>query len=135
MTQDATTLDDLEALTRRDLITLWQVLYRKDPPKGLSRAFLIKVLACEFQAKQSGGLPAKLRRQILRKGQATQTRRKKAVAPGTRLIRDWNRETHVVDVLEKGFRYNGETWASLTAIAEAITGAHWSGPRFFGVSS
>jgi hypothetical protein len=37
-------------------------------------------------------------------------------------------------VLENGFDYGGERYPSLTKIAARITGAHWSGPRFFGIT-
>jgi hypothetical protein len=53
--------------------------------------------------------------------------------PGVRLMRDWNGETHSVQVLEKGFAWRGKTYSSLSAIAQHITGARWSGPRFFGL--
>ena len=53
--------------------------------------------------------------------------------PGTRLVREWNGRTHVVDVIEDGFVFDGKTYRSLSAIAKRITGAHWSGPRFFGL--
>jgi len=39
----------------------------------------------------------------------------------------------VVERLAAGYLWNGKTFASLSAIAKEITGAHWSGPRFFGV--
>jgi hypothetical protein len=55
------------------------------------------------------------------------------LVPGARLLRDWNGLTHVVDVTEAGYLYEGETYRSLSAIARKITGAHWSGPRFFGL--
>ena len=35
--------------------------------------------------------------------------------------------------VEDGFVWNGERWKSLSAVARAITGARWSGPRFFGL--
>jgi hypothetical protein len=38
-----------------------------------------------------------------------------------------------VIVLEAGFEWRGRQWRSLTAIAREITGARWSGPRFFGL--
>ena len=41
---------------------------------------------------------------------------------------------HTVLVREDGFEYEGQRYRSLTVIAKQITGAHWSGPRFFGVS-
>jgi hypothetical protein len=50
------------------------------------------------------------------------------------LVRQWRGQTHTVLVGEDGFEYDGHRYRSLTVIAERITGAHWSGPRFFGVS-
>ena len=58
---------------------------------------------------------------------------RRRLVPGVRLLRDWNGRTHVVDVTEAGYLYEGETYRSLSAIARKITGAHWSGPRFFGL--
>ncbi|MCL5778702.1 DUF2924 domain-containing protein [Limibaculum sp. FT325] len=54
--------------------------------------------------------------------------------PGGRLIREWNGVTHVVEVTAEGYLWHGTRHRSLSAIARAITGAHWSGPRFFGLS-
>jgi len=53
--------------------------------------------------------------------------------PGARLIRDWNGRRYVVDVIDGGFVLDGKQYRSLTAIAFRITGAKWSGPRFFGL--
>lgn len=61
----------------------------------------------------------------------TAERRKRV--PGARLLRDWNGRTHAVDMTESGYLYEGKTYRSLSAIARQITGAHWSGPRFFGL--
>ncbi len=58
-----------------------------------------------------------------------------AVKPGTWLSRTWHGEVHQVIVLESGFEYRGERFSSLSEIAKRITGSHWSGPRFFGLSS
>jgi hypothetical protein len=54
-------------------------------------------------------------------------------APGTRLMREWNGRMHVVDITEDGILFDGKVYRSLTAVAKRITGAHWSGPRFFGL--
>jgi hypothetical protein len=56
-----------------------------------------------------------------------------SLRPGARLVREWRGRTHPVIVTENGFEYAGEVFPSLTKIAHAITGAHWSGPRFFGL--
>jgi hypothetical protein len=66
----------------------------------------------------------------------------KAVAPdspklpeGVKLVRQWGGRTHEVNVLKEGrcFRYQNQNYKSLTQVAKVITGAHWSGPRFFGL--
>ena len=56
-----------------------------------------------------------------------------SLRPGARLVREWRGRTHTVVMTENGFEYVGEVFPSLTKIARAITGAHWSGPRFFGL--
>jgi hypothetical protein len=53
---------------------------------------------------------------------------------GTTLVRQWRGHTHTVLAREDGFEYEGQHYRSLTVIAERITGAHWSGPRFFGLT-
>lgn len=58
---------------------------------------------------------------------------RRQLMPGARLIRDWNGRSHVVDVVMGGYLYEGSIHRSLSAIARTITGAHWSGPRFFGL--
>lgn len=56
---------------------------------------------------------------------------RRTILPGARLLRDWNGVTHAVDVVDGGYLYGGRLYRSLSAIAKTITGAHWSGPRFF----
>lgn len=58
---------------------------------------------------------------------------RRTLSPGVRLLREWNGQPHVVDVTDGGYLYDGTTYRSLSAIARHITGAHWSGPRFFGL--
>jgi hypothetical protein len=52
---------------------------------------------------------------------------------GTRLVREWRGVTHTVLVHGDGVEWNGRRYLSLTMVAREITGAHWSGPRFFGL--
>ena len=55
------------------------------------------------------------------------------LSPGTRLIREWNGHTIAVEVTDVGFAWNDRMYRSLSEIAREATGAHWSGPRFFGL--
>ena len=52
----------------------------------------------------------------------------------THLVREWNGRTYQVEVIDNGYRFDGKTYPSLTTIAKRITGTHWSGPRFFGLT-
>jgi hypothetical protein len=56
------------------------------------------------------------------------------IKSGSRLVREWHGRTHVVTVRDDGFEFEGATYKSLTKIAQDITGARWSGPRFFGLA-
>ena len=67
-------------------------------------------------------------------------KRKKSAAndrpiAGTRLIREWQGEEHVVTVTSDGFEWQGRPYKSLSAIARAITGTRWNGWVFFGLKS
>jgi len=58
---------------------------------------------------------------------------RRTLSVGTRLVREWNGKTISVEVREDGYLYADQLYGSLSEIARAVTGAHWSGPRFFGV--
>jgi hypothetical protein len=49
-------------------------------------------------------------------------------------VREWHGRTHTVSVIDEGFEFQGKSYRSLTEIARRITGAQWSGPRFFGLT-
>ena len=54
--------------------------------------------------------------------------------PGTELVRVYQGKTVVVKVLATGFEYEGQRYASLSAVARAITGTPWNGLVFFGLA-
>ncbi len=62
------------------------------------------------------------------------SRKTVTLTPGTRLIREWNGRTIAVEVRDDGFVWEDRTYRSLSEIAVLVTGAHWSGPRFFGLT-
>ncbi len=136
--------DELEAiptLSRAELVERWTTIHRRPPPKGLSRRLLEYTAAYDVQAREYGGLKPAIRRKLRQvvSGAEEQARlvgrdeRAKSLSPGTRLMREWRGRTHWVDVLETGFLCDGKHYDSLSQIARAITGARWSGPRFFGL--
>ncbi len=134
-------IGELADLPRPALVERWQGLYRADPPKGISRRMLVRAIAYEMQAKKYGGLKPAVCRHLqkiangLAGGDQVSVIPKVKLQRGARLVREWNGCTHVVEVAEGGYVWNGERHSSLSAIARAITGARWSGPRFFGLTS
>lgn len=128
------TVSAIEAMDRAALLAAWGQLIETPVPKGLSQAFLRRFLAFDVQARRQGGLPKNFLKQLERHKQAAASAAGAGPAPGGRLLREWNGVTHVVDVKMNGYRWNGATYRSLSAVARAITGARWSGPRFFGLT-
>lgn len=94
-------------------------------------------VAFRLQERAHGTLKPSLRRQLEQRGNASGDQPASAptkVAAGTVLVREWQGVSHTVTILDKGVSYDGKLYRSLTAVADAITGAHWSGPEFFGLN-
>lgn len=126
-------ISDLNPLDRRELLREWRKTFNTPPAHGMSRPFLRRFIAFETQARHFGGLP-KQTKKVLAQSEAVTKPKSDRLAPGGRLIREWNGVTHTVEVTDDGFLWDGEHFRSLSAIARTITGAHWSGPRFFGLN-
>lgn len=130
----------LADLPTRDLRAQWVRLYHAEPTPRLSRDLLVRGIAWKIQEQAHGGLSATTKRRLrlladrLASGADFGTPERKVVRPGARLIREWRAQVHTVTVVEGGFEYIGRRWRSLSEIAQAITGTHWSGPRFFGLT-
>lgn len=132
----------LEALQSMDLIALrveWRKLKSSEPPR-LSRDLMLRAVAYALQMQAFGTLPPstikKLEASIREIGEvlsATEPSRRDLSA-GARLVREWHGRTHSVEVLKEGFLFEGKIYRSLSEIARRITGSHWSGPRFFGLT-
>ena len=118
----------------------WRRLYHSEAPK-ISRDLLVLALGYTVQELEQGGLVKSTRRKLQTMAKALRTtgrvgpRPGLSLKPGARLVREWGGRTHVVTVTEDGFEHGGTNYPSLTRIARKITGAHWSGPRFFGLSA
>ena len=147
----------LKDLSMAQLRKLWhERMGRKDPPR--IRSLLLRELAWHEQQAVHGGMDAQTRallRSAIKQAKNTparpgprplnapqiRSRAKPDLQPGTKLIRTWHGRQHEVIVRDQDnsggggcYEYAGETFRGLTAIAEKITGAHWSGPRFFGLN-
>lgn len=124
------TLQAIEASNLEELRALWQSHF--GPPPALRSVDLMKlILSWRLQARTYGGLDPALRRKLKSKAAADAATADLAV--GTILIRDWQGQRIEVTVEEAGFRWGDQTYPSLSAVASAVTGTRWNGPRFFGL--
>jgi hypothetical protein len=132
-------LANLTRLTALQLRNEWHRLYRIPAPTRLSPDLLMRFIAHRIQELTFGGLSQSVQRQLqsltraVAKEGASGLQSRRSLKPGAKLLREWRGQTHTVLVLEEGFSYRDQHYDSLTKIAQRITSAHWSGPRFFGV--
>jgi len=131
----------LGAMTREELVVEWCRQFRVNPPDRIRRELLELAIAWKLQEKALGGLKKAVATELRGLAQALATTgdilrvKTPRLKPGARLVREWGGATHEVTVADGGYLWNGVIKKSLSAIAEAITGTHWSGPRFFGLTS
>ncbi len=128
-------LRKIASLDRGKCRLAWQRAFKSDPPKYLSILFMQRVLAHDRQCRKLGGLPAVTRRALKAVtigGSASEIAQ--TVGDGATLVREWNGRAYRVEAKSGGYVLDGRTYASLSAVARHITGARWSGPRFFGLA-
>ena len=131
---------ELPQLSMSDLWSVWDRYFPRRPDYP-NRTHLEARLAYKLQEEAYGGLAPKTQQRLEAIGaQHSQIKRRTPprdfhFAPGTVLARQWAEREHRVTVTPEGlFDYEGQRFKSLTAVARQITGAHWSGPLFFGLT-
>jgi Protein of unknown function (DUF2924) len=129
----------LESFAIEGLRNEWRRLYQTSSPKRLSRDILLRGITYRLQELRHGGLSKRTRRRLQSSTSEdlSSRRRRRSVSfkAGTRLIREWHGHTHTVIILDDGVEWRGQRYASLSVVAREITGARWSGPRFFGLKT
>ncbi|MGI8570415.1 MAG: DUF2924 domain-containing protein [Methylocella sp.] len=142
---DKSAIDIAEALARLSELTIfelrgeWRRLHRLPPQMRLSRDLLIRGITYKLQERAYGGLSRATARKLeqaaadpLSHG-AAKPAPPISLKPGTRLVREWRGVTHMVLIHANGIEWRGQRYPSLSVVAREITGARWSGPRFFGL--
>ncbi|MFZ0737391.1 MAG: DUF2924 domain-containing protein [Candidatus Acidiferrales bacterium] len=132
----------LRTLSRRQLLDLWQKLYRGAAPTSTRREVMVPFLAYRIQENVYGGLKPPTRselhriaRSIKKSSASNEKMRQPKMKPGTRILRQWRGETYEVIVTRSGFEFGGASYRSLSELARKITGTRWSGPAFFGLKN
>jgi len=159
-TDIARELAAIEKMTARQLQVKYRELFSEESRSG-NRQWLLRRCAWRVQALAEGDLSERAKRRaeelardvdirlrppasmnVVPLNRPAQVRRStirrnldaRLPMPGTRLKRTYKGHVYEVEVLDKGFFYDGEIYHSLTAVAHAINGGHWNGFLFFGLT-
>jgi hypothetical protein len=118
-----------DALRRR-----WQSVFGRSPPEHVTTELFRRMIAARVQEEAFGTLDRATLE--LLDGLARRHRsRERNLKTGTVLVRDYQGRRHTVTVEREGYVWEGTSYSSLSAIARAITGTVWNGPRFFAARS
>jgi hypothetical protein len=134
-------LSSLAYLQKPALSDLWHQIFGTDPPLRMRKELMHQLVGYRMQEQEFGGLSDRGRCRLrelailIEAGSSMSISRRLAIKPGTRLIRQWKNQVHVVNVEEGTYEYRGVRYESLSEIARLITGTRWSGPLFFGLKA
>ena len=132
----AAEIDRVRSLSGNALRRRWQAVFGCPPPEHLTADLLRRMIANRLQEEAFGTLDRATLK--LLDGLAGRDRSRTAernLKIGTVLVRDYHGRRHTVTVAPEGYVWEGNAYSSLSAIARAITGTAWSGPRFFALKS
>ena len=120
-------------------------------PRVKQKTFLWKRIAWKVQERQLGGLSDLAKRRLEEliaeiklpvedqhrtiTGKLTGATPPAAPSAGTTLTRVWRGREVRATVVDGGFECGGVLYTSLSAVAKAVTGAHWNGRLFFGLTA
>jgi hypothetical protein len=134
-------LASLSMLSKPALCDLWRQFFKKEPPPEIRKNLMLRIVGRRLQEQTFGGLSAaggRRLRQLATTFEADPNAvvsNRPPIRPGTRLVRQWKEQVHVVEVETEGYEYRGARYENLSEIARLITGTRWSGPAFFGLKT
>jgi len=132
-------LAELPKLEKAALRELWKDLFNVSASPRMRRHLMIPILAYRLQEQTLGSLTTTSRGLLRQLARGFEINSKgsipviTALKPGTRLVREWRDQVHLVNVEANGYEYQGAKYKSLSKVARLITGTRWSGPLFFGI--
>ncbi|MDX2142026.1 MAG: DUF2924 domain-containing protein [Rhodospirillaceae bacterium] len=134
--ETANKIEDLQKLPLAELKQQWSELYKQETSPAARRDYLVRAIAYRLQEQGGPRLLASIARRLeLSPGQLMGPARPAPtrLREGSKLLREYQGTTHEVEVVDGGYSYGGQRYASLSEIARKITGTRWSGPLFFGL--
>ena len=134
-------LERLPGMTAAQLETVWRSHLGGSPSARLPKSLVARLFAYRLQVQRSGDLAKQASGFLLRIAAEIEAGKDPEVPypddrrlkPGSVLVREHEGVQHRVMVLEEGYAWSGKTFASLSAVAKAMTGTNWNGMRFFGL--
>jgi Protein of unknown function (DUF2924) len=137
--QDTYCVGHLHHLNKIQILELWRDLFKNEPPLEMRHDLMLRMVAQGLQEQEFGALREPAIRGLrnltnnIATNRSSSTSIRSPIKSGTRMVRQWKDQVHVVNVEGKRFEYRGDQYKSLSEIARLITGTRWSGPLFFGV--
>jgi hypothetical protein len=134
-------LTQFDGMSVGDLRAEWTRWLDAEPPQLRTRELLGLALAYRLQERAHGGLSGTAKRKIAEYQRRFEKDRSftpvsgPALKPGSSLIKAHRGVRHEVMILERGFGYCGRTFATLSEVAQHITGTKWNGYVFFGLKA
>jgi hypothetical protein len=133
----------MASLSALELAQKWRLHFSGVVPNHLPKSILARLLAYKLQEQRLGGFSKKSVAYLkaieadLKSGKKPETPYplQQRLKPGCQLIREHQGIEHCITVVEGGFEWEGQVYASLSSVAKAITGTNWNGHRFFGLKS
>jgi hypothetical protein len=125
----------IQSFSLYEVRALWRETFRKEVPKALTRDLLVRTVCWNIQDRAFGGHSPAILRLLAgyARGKPGEFDRLRRLKPGTELVREYQGERQTVVITSEGYRWRDKEYPSLTAVARAITGGGWNGPRFFGL--
>jgi hypothetical protein len=130
---------NLKKLSLNELRQMWAQAWGREPHARIGRTMLEKSLEYKIQEREGCRLKPEQQAQLdslvkqYKRNPSCFDERNVALKPGTRLVRMHEGKRHSVLVKIDGFEYQGQTYNSLSKIANDITGKRWNGWVFFGL--
>lgn len=134
-------LEGLPGMTAAELETVWRNHLGGTPSARLPKSLVARLFAYRLQVQRSGDLSKQTLGFLQRIAAEIEAGKvpdvpyldDRRLKPGSVLVREHDGVQHRVMVLDEGYAWGGKTYASLSAVAKAITGTNWNGQRFFGL--
>ncbi len=136
----------MASMTVSQLRERYACLFQEESRSG-NRRYLIKRMAWRLQSLESGSLSERALQRARQlageseirvgpprssaEGRLVVERDRRLPPPGSRITRVYKGRTLQVTVLEQGFELEGQSYRTLSALAQTITGSHLNGYAFF----